>query len=73
MVVPCLTCTALGKHEYTMNQVTDLYEYHISCNRGRTVPDPMPKAGFFCAEYESKLAVLPRIRRNNCAIEIRQD
>ena len=46
MVVPCLTCTALDKHEYTLNQATGFYEYHITCSRGISTPDPMPKEGF---------------------------
>ncbi|MCQ2356394.1 MAG: hypothetical protein MJ014_05175, partial [Methanocorpusculum sp.] len=73
MVVPCLTCTALDKHEYTINQAASLYEYHVTCSRGIATPDPMPKEGFTCEQYENKLAVLPRVRRSSCAIEIRRD
>lgn len=71
MVVPCLTCTALGKHEYTINPATGNYEYHLSCERGCPVPEPVPKEGFICSDYENKLAVLPKVRRSSCAIEIR--
>ncbi|MDV0443619.1 hypothetical protein [Methanorbis rubei] len=73
MVVPCLTCTALDKHEYSMNKESGSYEYHVSCSRGIAVPDPMPKEGFVCEQYENKLAVLPRVRRSSCAVEIRRD
>ena len=73
MVVPCLTCTALDKHEYTLNQATGFYEYHITCSRGISTPDPMPKEGFTCEQYENKLAVLPRVRRRSCAIEVHRD
>ncbi len=73
MVVPCLTCTALDKHEYTANNETGNFEYHLSCCKGVVVPDPMPKEGFSCKQYENKLAVLPRVRRSSCAVEIRRD
>ena len=80
MVVPCLTCTALDKHEYTLdkheytlNQATGFYEYHITCSRGISTPDPMPKEGFTCEQYENKLAILPRVRRSSCAIEVHRD
>ncbi|HJK00744.1 MAG TPA: hypothetical protein O0X73_00315 [Methanocorpusculum sp.] len=73
MVVPCLTCTALGKYEYTLNQSTDFYEYHIICNHGIVTPNPMPKKGFICKQYENKHSSLPRLSRSNCAIEIRHD
>jgi hypothetical protein len=73
MVVPCLTCTSLDKHTYTINQVTSLYEYHVTCNRGLVTPDPMPKEGFICKNYENKLKILPKMRRSSCVIEIRRD
>ena len=73
MVVPCLTCTALDKHEYKLNEATGLYEYHITCSRNIATPNPMPKEGFTCENYENKLAILPRVRRSSCAIEIRHD
>jgi hypothetical protein len=73
MVVPCLTCTALDKHEYTINQATDLYEYHVTCSRGFSIPDPMPKKGFICENYENKLAILPKMSRSSCVIEIIRD
>jgi hypothetical protein len=73
MVIPCLTCTALDKHEYTINQSIGLYEYHVTCNRGFFTPDPMPKKGFICENYENKLVILPKLSRSNCAVEIRHD
>ena len=77
MVVLCLTCTALDKHEYTLNQATGFYEYHITCSRGISTPDPMPKEGFkkhqallqyhagsffvFCREYSSRKIMRDRV------------
>jgi hypothetical protein len=73
MVIPCLSCVSLDKHSYTLNPATERYEYHLSCKKGTGLPDPMPREGFSCSEYENKLAVLPRTKRSACAIEIRKN
>lgn len=73
MVVPCLTCTALDKHEYSQNEETGNFEYHLTCKNGCPLPDPVPKEGFTCDRYENKLAILPRVRRSSCAIEIKKE
>lgn len=73
MVVPCLSCCHLGDHKYLRNEDTWEFEYFLTCQKGHELPSPMPKQGFECAEYENKLAILPRTKRSQCAIEIRQD
>lgn len=73
MVVPCLSCCQLGDYKYSFNEETGFYEYFVSCKKGKELPSPMPKDGFTCEEYENKLAILPRTKRSQCAIEIRQD
>lgn len=74
MVVPCLTCTHLGKYEYTVNKERDyFYDYHLSCQCGISIPDPAPKEGFSCEKYENKLATMPRMKRSECAIEVKNE
>ena len=73
MVVPCLTCTHMATHEYTYNKETTFYDYHLTCELGIVLPDPMPKDGFTCDKYENKLATMPHATRSGVAVEIKRE
>ncbi len=61
------------KYKYVYNQERDFYDYHVACMAGVTVPDPAPKDGFVCEKYENKLSTMPRIKRGECVIEVKND
>lgn len=60
----------MESHRYLYPEDRDFPDYHIICKLGVDHPDPMPKSGFTCDKYENKLAILPRVRRSACAIEV---